>query len=377
MGDVVDLATLPSRRDEGWRWSDLRAAVGDEPTPRTDTAGYIVGKSVGGVEEKLSEQKPFVFTPFGAHEIGTFPRGTEATGQRIELETLRSGAKQISPFVQTATGMTSVLDIRETVECPIILDMHVFEQQRVAFRLKTGVSVTIVDNPVVPSQGFVPRLIDIEVEEGGTLDWVTLAPAADGVYASLTGVHLAKDATFSQTSLTMGAKLARLETHVNVNGPGAEVKLNGVSLLSGSRHGDHTTFVTHNAPDATTREVFRTVACDAARGVFQGKIKVDRLAQKTDAEMHHAALILGENASVNANPELEIYADDVACAHGNTCGELDLSALFYMRQRGLPEARAKALLTRAFIGEALDGVANEGVRAILDAQVDAWLEANL
>jgi Fe-S cluster assembly protein SufD len=122
-----------------------------------------------------------------------------------------------------------------------------------------------------------------------------------------------------------------------------------------------------------TEQLTKGVVRDQARGVFQGRIVVAEGADHTDARMGHHALILSDRAEVDAKPELEIYADDVSCAHGNTVGALDEDALFYARQRGIPEDEAKALLTEAFIGEVIDRIEHEGARDI----VRAWAAERL
>jgi Fe-S cluster assembly protein SufD len=120
--------------------------------------------------------------------------------------------------------------------------------------------------------------------------------------------------------------------------------------------------------------LFKGAVQDRARGVFQGKILVERGAQQTDARQNHHALMLTEGAQIDAKPELEIYADDVQCAHGNTIGALDEEALFYMRQRGIPESQAKALLIEAFVTDVFDSMAHEGVRDWFNDQARTWLE---
>jgi Fe-S cluster assembly protein SufD len=154
----------------------------------------------------------------------------------------------------------------------------------------------------------------------------------------------------------------------------AELRLDGVYLLAGKRHADLTTVVTHEGVDGTTAQLTKGVVRDQARAVFQGRIIVAEGADHTDARMGHHALILSDRAEVDAKPELEIYADDVACAHGNTVGALDEDALFYARQRGIPEPEARALLTQAFIGEVIDRIEHEAARAAVRAWASARLE---
>jgi Fe-S cluster assembly protein SufD len=132
--------------------------------------------------------------------------------------------------------------------------------------------------------------------------------------------------------------------------------------------------LTHELADGTTDQLTKGLVRDQARGVFQGRIVVREGADRTDARMGHHALLLNDGAEVDAKPELEIYADEVACAHGNTVGSLDEAALFYMRSRGLPELEAKALLMKAFIGEVIDRVAHEPARDAVRAWVAERLE---
>jgi Fe-S cluster assembly protein SufD len=127
------------------------------------------------------------------------------------------------------------------------------------------------------------------------------------------------------------------------------------------------------APDCTSREVFKTVLDDYARGVFQGKIMVRPHAQKTDAKMAAHALLLSETAEADSKPELEIFADDVQCGHGATSGDLDEDLLFYLRARGIPAKEAEALLIQAFVGEAIEGIEHAGLRDALADEVAAWL----
>ena len=153
---------------------------------------------------------------------------------------------------------------------------------------------------------------------------------------------------------------------------GGQHALGKVGTLA-ERHADLTSIVRHGGLNGLTSQLTKGVVRDTARGVFQGKIVVERGADGTDARMGHHALILGERAEANAKPELEIYADDVQCAHGNTVGNLDESALFYMEQRGIPADEARALLTQAFLIEVVDRIAHEGARE----GVRSWLTARL
>ena len=192
--------------------------------------------------------------------------------------------------------------------------------------------------------------------------------SADEAQAITAVVTLGDKSNYTQTALAFGAKIARLETRLTHQESGSHATLNGAYLCAKGYHADFTSHVRHGSPSSVTRQITKGAVLDGGTGVFQGKFHVPRtVGQYTDADMQHQALLLEDGAVVFAKPELEIYADDVECAHGNTSGALDPNQLFYMRQRGIPEAQARALLTEAFVAEALEE-ASDGVR---DAMLDA------
>jgi Fe-S cluster assembly protein SufD len=211
-------------------------------------------------------------------------------------------------------------------------------------------------------------VLTITLGKGAAIERVVLAQDdAEAISVSQATVTLAPRARFAQTVVASGARRQRIETRVQHPGGHAELRLDGVYLLADKRHSDQTTVVTHESTDGTTVQLTKGVVRDQARGIFQGRIVVEEGADRTDARMGHHALILSDRAEVDAKPELEIYADDVACAHGNTVGALDEDALFYARQRGMPEADARAMLTEAFIGEVVDRIEHEGAREVVRA----------
>lgn len=216
------------------------------------------------------------------------------------------------------------------------------------------------------------RASEWSIEEGGQLTRIVLQTGGVAPL-SVAYVKLAARARFRQFVLAEGAKLARIETHVSAEGEGAQVELNGVYLADAGRHADLTSVIEHRIGGGTTRQLIKGVARKGGRGVFQGKIVVAAHAQKTDARQYHHGMLLEEGAEIFAKPELMIHADDVQCAHGNTAGGLDERALFYIRSRGVPETEARALLTEAFLVEAIPQGLDVGIRGELDARISAWL----
>lgn len=158
-----------------------------------------------------------------------------------------------------------------------------------------------------------------------------------------------------------------------MNGEGAKASLGGLALVDGDRRADTTLQVLHAAPRGTSREFYRSIVDDDGIGVFQGKIIVERAAQKTDGAMKSQAILLSPRAQMNEKPELEIFADDVVCGHGATVASLDPEQIFYLQSRGISAPDAKAILLEAFGGEAIDRIDDALLIDALRARLSAWL----
>lgn len=357
---------LPGRRDEAFKWSDLRSALADG-VPRADG-------SAGMIPKCFSDALLIDFTP-----DGLAIEGDKGGGLTIETEdSFPLEDAGIIPILGAALApKTVVLTVSISQSSPIFLRRHPGSPMRLRILVGEGVYVTLVDTALA-SSGLSSALIEIDVATGAKVTRISLqeggSDAIDLVHAR---VKIGADASYEATALTFGARFARAETFVTLHGAGGNCRVDGAYLLAGHAHADATTCIVHTAPGGITRELFKGAVKDRANGVFQGKILVERAAQQTDARQNHHALMLTEGCQVNAKPELEIYADEVACAHGNTIGALDAHALFYMRQRGLPLAQARALLVAAFVTEVLDGIAHEGARDWLTARVDSWMNGAL
>jgi Fe-S cluster assembly protein SufD len=176
--------------------------------------------------------------------------------------------------------------------------------------------------------------------------------------------------------LNTGGKLGRVSIDVTCH-EGSHFELGGAMLGGGDQTLEIVTTLNHIEPNATSNQVVRSVLGGKATGSYLGKVAVARDAQKTDASQSVKAMLLTRTATANAKPELEIFADDVKCAHGATVGELDAMSLFYLESRGIAPAEAKALLLRAFVGSVFDGIADEAQRAAVEAAAQAALERML
>ncbi|HEX2800478.1 MAG TPA: Fe-S cluster assembly protein SufD [Phenylobacterium sp.] len=330
-----DVAQLPTRRDENWRWTDLRALIRVLPEP--SEAAKATGE---GPFDALAQSAQTIVNGQGAAPIAV------AAGQAAvaALRFVSSGAGSHAASVEISVDANGRLQLLESYE-------------------SDDASVSQATLTITTGAGAVVERIVLAQDD------------PEAVCVSQATVTLAPTATFSQTVIASGARRQRLETEVLHPGGGAALRLDGLYLLAGKAHCDQTTVVTHAGTDGVTVQLTKGVVRDQARGVFQGKIVVEEGADRTDARMGHHALILSDRAEVDAKPELEIFADDVACAHGNTVGALDDDALFYARQRGMTEDEARALLTEAFIGEVVDRIEHEGARDVVRAWVSERLRA--
>jgi Fe-S cluster assembly protein SufD len=250
-------------------------------------------------------------------------------------------------------------------------DLH----PRHSIHLGKGARLTLVEISAGQGTYLLNTVAEIHVAPGAHLTHVRLQDeAVTAFHVSTTYADIEADATYDSFTLNLGARLSRTEVRAQLTGAGAIVHLNAAQILAGSQHADFTSVVGHAAPKCVSRQTVKNVLAGRSRGVFQGKIEVARDAQKTDGYQMNQALLLSPDAEIDCKPELEIFADDVKCSHGATVGELDAEQLFYLRSRGIPDAEARSILVRAFLAEALDAVADDAIRAVLETAVERWWE---
>ncbi|HYD99311.1 MAG TPA: Fe-S cluster assembly protein SufD [Alphaproteobacteria bacterium] len=246
--------------------------------------------------------------------------------------------------------------------------------------VEAGGSATLIEHHIGLHAGTAVAnvVVDARVEAGATLHHYKIqAEAAGTIHLATTLVHLEEGAVYDNFALSHGARLARNEIAATIAAPEVECRLNGAYIIGGTQHCDTTTFIDHAAPRTASREVYKGVLDDTARGVFQGKIRVRQAAQKTDGYQLNRALLLSQGAEIDSKPELEIFADDVKCSHGATAGELSEDQLFYLRARGIDRDTARGLLIGAFVAEALEEVRVESVREGMMGIVSARLGRDL
>jgi len=337
--------SLPTRRDEAWKWTDVSRVVAD----------IMRGLSVAApvqifVPEGVSVTRTDVVT--AANDATLYTLASEHAGQVYAID--------------VPAGFTS--------EQPIQIEGLTHGHAQISLTLGKGAQVQLVEHYDGQAGAFVNSHLNVKLAEGAKLDRVIVqTDPEDCVRIATTHVTAWANTELVQHALAFGGKLSRLETRYAGMGKDVKATMNGAYLIDAARHCDMTSYVDLACPNGLIRQNVKGVTDDKSRGVFQGKFHVRRPAQHTDAEMRHDAIMLSDTSEIRSKPELEIYADDVECAHGNTIGALDESALFYMRQRGIPLAQARALLTEAFLGSVFDTLEDDVMRESLLDKLRGWL----
>lgn len=249
--------------------------------------------------------------------------------------------------------------------------------QRVLVVLEDNAQVELIEHFVSDSEvqnSFVNSLTEITVgANAGVQHYRINLEQEQQIHIGGVHVDLARDARYIGFTLADGSQLKRIDFQINHRGAGADAKLNGVYLPRNQQFVDYHTNVEHWAPHCTTSEVFRGIIGDSARAVFNGRILIHPNAQKTLAEMSNRNLLTSDKAEVDTKPELEIYADDVKCAHGATVSQLDQTAMYYLQSRGLSKNQARTMLSFGFINELLQDLPQAPVRDYLIKHVTTIL----
>ncbi len=365
--------SLPHRKMEDWRWTDLRQLI-DRPYPPRQT---VVAKGV----EKLINSSPFAKVA-GARMV--FVNGHfAAEHSQLKNDELASKVKIEEPVIAMNAAFATDgarLRISGNADTPIELLFVSTDAAprtiatRNVIEIEKEASVTVIETHMGEGAYLANCVTEISLGESAKLDRIKVElDSGEAIHLSHTHVTLARNSVLNDFTLTSGAGVNRQNGTVEFQGQGIDAKVSGAFMLGGEQHADTRLVIDHQQPHCTSRELFKCVMDDHARGIFQGKVMVRKDAQKTDGKQSSHALLLSETAEFDAKPELEIFADDVVCGHGATSGDLNHDHLFYLMSRGIPEAEAKSLLIAAFVGEAFDVVAHEGIKEALVKFSRKWL----
>lgn len=370
---------LPTSKTESWKYSRIgplledglldRAAPGTahiESIPGLDAQRLVI---LDGVPQPLSGPLAagLSVTPFsllsGSRLVAAQAHlGRIATTSGRPFVALNGALVEDGLLIQVAAGAR----IDRPIELVIAQSVDATARgahPRVLVVLEEGARATLVERQVGGAPMFTNAVVEIALAAGARLDHLHLATAAGaGRWLGALAVAVGRDAGYDLSLVERGAAFRRNEIDIRLTGPGAEVAVRGAGLTRGAGHLDHQMNLEHAAPRCSSRQQFRLIAGETSRAILNGRIHIHPGACKTDAELQARGLLLTRGAEIDLKPELEIYADDVKCAHGATLGQLDAGALFYLRSRGIDEASARALLSFAFLGEIIEALPLAAVR---------------
>jgi Fe-S cluster assembly protein SufD len=383
---------LPSKRDEYWKYTDPTLLIDIDPTaadamttdeaPMFDAIDRIKLVFVDGVFDAAASDDMSVdgatievlseVMEKDIHWAKDLYGTLEAAGQTPVARPLA--------ILNTAYATQGVLiHVTGNVSKPINLiyrhsDTKSDAYIRSVIKVDTGASVTILENGPVAAR--CNMVMEVDVADNATVNHARVQ-GRDHDRQAVTHcfARLGHESVFKSFTLTVNGVMTRNECVLELTGDDAKAHVAGAAVGDGnSFHHDDTVFVTHDAVNCESRQVFKKVLRNGATGVFQGKILVKAGAQKTDGYQISQSLLLDDDSQFLAKPELEIYADDVICSHGSTTGAIDEDALFYLRSRGVPTGPAQDLLVLAFLAEAIDEIESEEVADDMLSRLEGWLE---
>lgn len=388
---------LPTNRVEAWKYTSLRPLARKRfvPAPANlDLPGRdaLPAPIEDGIRLVFANGR---FAP-GLSDVADLPAGVRVRSLAEVLarepddlhDRLAAGGPADHPLFALNTALMEdglVVDVDDGARLKMPLDV-VFAAQpmdavvalhpRNVVRLGDGAEATLVERHIAVGDGeyLVNGGCQISLGTGARLHHYKLQDEGeDATHLFMTEVDAAESAVYDGFVMTVGGRLSRNQISASLDGSHANVRLNGAYALRGRQHADHTSLIEHVAPDARSRQIYHGAIDERARGVFQGQIVVRQAAQKTDGHQLNRALLLSDEAEIDSKPMLEIYADDVKCSHGATTGDLDDTALFYLRSRGIPPAEARGLLIAAFLNEVIAEIDVERLRPLFEARVAEWL----
>jgi Fe-S cluster assembly protein SufD len=395
-----NLAGLPNSRVESWKYTDLRRLMRDAKplAPPPDTDARARAHDAGALFAALGFRRLVILNgSFAADmsdlaglEPGLTVRST-ADALALDEPLLSQGLGSTVPAEDPALALNTALagdGVVITISPGVIVErpIHlVFVNTgatpaamitRSLVVVGSAARATLVETHEGPAQQDyqVNTALQLVVGDESQVDHVKVTSEGNSaIHVATLLAHIGARAKFNALGFLAGGAVVRNQLFALLAGAGTEAHLRGLSLLADRQHADNTLVVDHAVAGCQSREIFKAVADDEARAVFQGKITVRPQAQQTDAKMMSRALLLSDSAEVDCKPELEIFADDVQCGHGATTGSLDDQLKFYLMARGIPEKEAEALLIHAFAAEVLETIAHQGIRdALMDATA-AWL----
>jgi len=372
---------FPKPQEEAWRFTNLNAlrdrSFAAMPDAKLATAdGLPEGARLvffnGVMQDHLSTALPDGMTMVGLAD------DAELVG-RLDDDRLSDHAIANLSVAMMTAGLG--LRISGQVETPLHLVFRndgadASSHAVIVVDIADHASCSLIEHHHGDGDGLSAPVLSITLGQSARLDHGRVQ-SEDGSrhHLAVMAMDIAEKGQYHALSVQTGSALSRAENRIALKGEDVDLTMTTLYLANNKQVMDVTTLVDHQMPNCTSRQIVRGVLDDQAKGIFQGKVIVARDAQKTDGNQMSRTLLLSRKCEADAKPELEIYADDVACSHGATVGEIDDNHLFYLMSRGISKTDARQMLIEAFLAEVLDDIDNDVLKAPVEASVAAWLTA--
>lgn len=367
---------LPTRKVEAFHYTDLRRLLASVPAPEAAGAAPVLTPLVAGTAIVGASALPdgVAVSPMveglKAEVGGAVPRfcGADDAVGAINAAFADRGWRILIGDGASPDAPVEVHNVHGGGQ------MHTLDHVTVG----RGASAVIIDRHAGTDQpSLVSHVTDLTVKAGGQVTFIVTGEQGEAsTHLAKLRLRLEENAAATVFFAHFGGKLVRHEIETAVAGEGASLTFRAINLVGEDGHCDVTLTLDHLVANTTSTETVRNVVTGRGQGVFQGQIRVAQVAQKTDARMACNTLLLSDEGSFSTKPELEIFADDVVCAHGATVAEIEQDHLFYLMARGIPEKAARGLLVKAFVAEIVEELENEALVDALEERIDAWLETH-
>jgi len=396
--DRVGALTVPSTRDEDWRFTDLspltklsfqpaQVAAALAPAAIERWAIAEAAARLVFIDGIYAPELSFNRSGITVENLGA---GADHHGAALQAQLGRLAAFEHNAFAALNTaflhdGALIVAPRDRALAAPVHLLFIATRKQAASYPrclviAEQGAELTLVEDHVALQDEayFTNAVTEIALAANARVDHVRVQrDSAAAFHVATCAVSLAQSSRYHSVSIALGARISRLNLNVLLAAPGAECSIDGMALIGGQQLADTHTLIDHATPDGRSRQLHKCIVDGAARAVFNGNIMVRPGAQRTDSAQSSRNLLLSGKARVDTKPQLEIFADDVKCAHGATVGQLDVDEVFYLKSRGLSETAARNLLTYAFGAEVIERIPVVSLRKRLEDALLAQTAAPL
>ena len=381
--DKLTSVSIPTRKTEAWKYSAKRLKLAAQyPALSKHASSYQSAYALDCHQILISNERVTLnssaieglsakqFSALSEPETKQVLAGLVAESDKFNFADLNAAQLQNGVFI--------TIEDNAQIDKPLKVIFehlgHGMSFPRVFVLVGKSASFTLIEELNISTEGeseaFLNSVCDITVSDNAQLNYIRMN-RDQGVckHIGATGVKLLRNARLNSYCMALGSELARHDLHVQMLEPGAECDLNGVCVTRDRQHYDNHTCIEHIAPNCTSNETYRCIADQQSSIVFNGRIHIHPDAQKSLGSMSNTNLLLSSQAEINSKPELEIYADDVKCAHGTTMGQLDETEVYYLKTRGISAEQAKLMLTLGFVLEVVRATPIESIADYWEQQL--------